>query len=189
MRPLPDTHPELEIIDNLPIFVEYRVYNIKISEDGSQRRLYGYSIKDLVLLGIIWFIWKHYQSPFVVGIILLLLLRGKTTLLLWESVIVLPSLGLQVEVTRGFCLPWTKRIWPLSTSRKFIPLNDIHDVLINEGLRRWSWYYYLAILRRKGEPRNQTAIELSFEDTLPPLAVVREIYHGVREILFEEYTG
>ena len=27
-------------------------------------------------------------------------------------------------------------------------MDEIHDVLINEGLSRWDWYFYLTILRR-----------------------------------------
>lgn len=65
-----------------------------------------------------------------------------------ESVVVLPGLGVQVESTRGMVLPFTGHKIALSTSRKFFNSNEIHDVLINEGLHIWDWYYYIAVLCR-----------------------------------------
>ena len=39
---------------------------------------------------------------------------------------------------------------PLSTSRTFIPLEDISTVIINEGLTRWNVRYYLGIVSKGG---------------------------------------
>jgi hypothetical protein len=61
---------------------------------------------------------------------------------------VLPHLGVQIESSKGISMPFSERTWTLSTSRNFIPMDEMHDVLINEGLHRWDWYFYLIILRR-----------------------------------------
>jgi phosphatidylinositol glycan class H protein len=73
-----------------------------------------------------------------------------------ESVLVLPSYGIQLESHRG--LPSL----PLFVSRRFIPLAEVRDVLINEGLRRWDVRYYLAILYspRRGEQRLEVAYQV-----------------------------
>ena len=73
-----------------------------------------------------------------------------------ESVLVLPSYGIQLETHRG--LPSL----PFFVSRRFIPLTDGQDVLINEGLRRWDVRYYLAVLYspRQGEQRLAVAYEV-----------------------------
>lgn len=73
-----------------------------------------------------------------------------------ESVLVLPPYGVQLETHRG--LPSL----PLFVSRRFIPLTEVQDVLINEGLRRWDVRYYLAVLYspRQGEQRLVVAYEV-----------------------------
>lgn len=79
-----------------------------------------------------------------------------------ESVLVLPSYGIQLETHRG--LPSL----PLFVSRRFIPLTKVRDVLINEGLRRWDVRYYLAILYspRLGEQRLEVVYQVC-EDVYP----------------------
>jgi hypothetical protein len=73
-----------------------------------------------------------------------------------ESVLVLPSYGIQLETHRG--LPSL----PFFVSRRFIPLAEVQDVLINEGLRRWDVRYYLAILYspRPEEQRLEVAYQV-----------------------------
>lgn len=72
-----------------------------------------------------------------------------------ESVVVLPSLGLQLETQRG--LPFV----PLFTSRRFIPLTALRDFVINEGLHGWSVRYYLAIIQES--PNGNITIDVPFE--------------------------
>jgi len=65
-----------------------------------------------------------------------------------ESVLVLPAYGLQLESHRGLSIPFSDITISLSSTRCFIPTDSIQDVLVNEGLRRWNWHYYLVILTR-----------------------------------------
>lgn len=62
-----------------------------------------------------------------------------------ESVLAIPSLGIQLETHRG--LPNI----PLFINRRFIPVFYLQDVIINEGLRRWDVRYYLAALQSTAE--------------------------------------
>jgi phosphatidylinositol glycan class H protein len=110
-----------------------------------------------------------------------------------ESVLVLPSYGIQLETHRG--LPSL----PLFVSRRFIPLTEVRDVLINEGLRRWDVRYYLAILYspRRGEQRLEVAYQvrgglsiclfkshsLMYQNILPRFPVLIKVYHGIHECL------
>lgn len=45
-----------------------------------------------------------------------------------------------------------------------MPLTEVQDVLINEGLRRWDVRYYLAVLYspRQGEQRLAVAYEVEW---------------------------
>jgi hypothetical protein len=64
-----------------------------------------------------------------------------------ESVIVLAPHGLQLETHRGFGST------TFFTSRHFIPKSQLHEFVINEGLRGWNVRYYLAaIVRSDVEP-------------------------------------
>jgi phosphatidylinositol glycan class H protein len=110
-----------------------------------------------------------------------------------ESILVLPSYGIQLETHRG--LPSL----PLFVSRRFIPLTEVRDVLINEGLRRWDVRYYLAILYspRRGEQRLEVAYQvwgglsiclsksrsLLYQNILPRFPVLIKVYHGIHECL------
>lgn len=65
--------------------------------------------------------------------------------LLLESVVVLPPHGIQLETRRG--LPFMS----LSTTRQFIPLAILHDMIINEGLKGWDVRFYLATIQCVGD--------------------------------------
>lgn len=38
----------------------------------------------------------------------------------------------------------------MSTSRLFVPLNDVSSVVVHEGLSGWEMRLYLAIIRKRG---------------------------------------
>jgi phosphatidylinositol glycan class H protein len=213
MRPLPKTYPELEVLENHPISVEYRVYNYRLAKDGSNviRRRNGYSVWDIILLAGVYSSWRHigvlalfiltkctvltilavlvahrlsacaifpYEANAVaVGYAVYFLLLPSDSPYLPESIIVFPHIGIQIETTRGLIIPFTEHTQALSTSRRFVPADSIHDVLINEGLRTWDWYYYLAVLCRspprslKGpSPPYEISMLLAFEVRIPLLS-------------------
>ena len=105
MKPLLRTHPELEIIDQLPLFIEYRIYNYKLGKNGTDKRRYGYgySYWDVVSLVVIYFLWNRFhvsfyflndctncdsfylQTLWLTGLTITWLVRMKTTQLLWGS--------------------------------------------------------------------------------------------------------
>ncbi|KLT46339.1 hypothetical protein CC85DRAFT_239112, partial [Cutaneotrichosporon oleaginosum] len=103
--------------------------------------------------------------------------RRGTMTLTPESVTPLPGLGVQLATVRGF------GVGPKSTARQFVPLDDISTVVIHEGLRRWSVRYYLGVVRKRGN------VVVAFDAVHPHPEVLREVYHGVREALYEEYAG
>lgn len=65
-----------------------------------------------------------------------------------ESVIVLPSKDLQIEVHRG---PFGRSMF---VERRVIPASAITGVIINEGLHGWNVRYYLAALTRVEETQS-----------------------------------
>ncbi len=80
----------------------------------------------------------------------------------------------------------------VSASVSFIPLSSIGDVIINEAVYGWGIIYYLAILTwspaqggAQGEPSDAKLV-IGFPELLPRLALVREVWQGVRATLFDE---
>lgn len=72
--------------------------------------------------------------------------------------IAFPKLGVQLETTRGISLTLPFLACsnayhiqvPLSTSKVFIPLEQISTIVVHEGLRRWRVEYYLAVIKGSG---------------------------------------
>ena len=105
MRPLPDAHPELEVIDNLPLSIEYRVHNYSRAKKGSNRlhRRHGLSLRDVALFFASVYAWrilqvrtrnyredvtdKGRQYPLVGGLLLVMLAHTTCTQLLWGTFI------------------------------------------------------------------------------------------------------
>jgi len=178
-RPLTETHPELLVIETPGLSREYRVENRHPSRSQHRRRLSDLPWVDafsVILVGLLWPSVKGNAALMVAtGICLGLLIYWKVTQVLWESVLVLPPYGIQLETHRG--LPSL----PFFVSRRFIPLTEVQDVLINEGLRRWDVRYYLAVLYspRQGEQR----LEVAYENMLPRFPVLNMVYHGIHECL------
>jgi len=131
---------------------------------------------SVILVGLLWpSVNENVALMIATGIVLGLLIYRKITQVLWESVLVLPPYGIQLETHRG--LPSL----PFFVSRRFIPLTEVQDVIINEGLRRWDVRYYLAVLYspRQGEQR----LDVAYENMLPRFPVLNKVYHGIHECL------
>ena len=71
-----------------------------------------------------------------------------------ESLLVFPTLGIQLETHRGHPL-----LPALSTSHHFIPLSALEDVIIHEGFQRWDVRYYMAALKRTRGPLPSAAAD------------------------------
>lgn len=72
-----------------------------------------------------------------------------------ESVVILPSLGIQLETHRGLAGH------SLFAARRFIPWSSLEDFLINEGIRGWDIRYYLVAINRT--PQDALQLEVAFE--------------------------
>ena len=129
----------------------------------------------------------------------------------------MPPHGVQLETHRGIrAIPFTSASgFTLATSRRFIPLPAMMDIVIHEALLRWNFRYYLAIFCRSGTgPDESVAIRVGFEvsfqifrmtptapmiifnqcipglqNILPHLPLLKEVYHGLREVMFEDYAS
>lgn len=87
-----------------------------------------------------------------------------------ESLLVFPTLGIQLSTYRGHPLLPT---YPLQTTHHFIPLAALEDVVIHEGLHGWNVRYYLAALQRRrvrqGGGGSRIEVHVAFE--VRPLSV------------------
>ena len=85
-----------------------------------------------------------------------------------ESLLVFPTLGLQLETHLGHPLLPT-----LFTTHHFIPLSALEDVVTHEGFRRWNVRFYLAVLRRvSGRVEVRVAFEVRLGSLTRPLHLV-----------------
>ncbi|KAJ7063187.1 hypothetical protein C8F01DRAFT_1131873 [Mycena amicta] len=166
-----------------PGFTEYRVENWRLARDGNGRVVMGvtgwkwyYALIPLVL-AILW--PRVHERPIsltVLALALAGLVYSKCTQVLWESVIVFPSFGIQLETHRG--LPWFA---PLRIDRRFIPLEALQDFIIHEGLQGWNVRYYLAAITSSTSGAVQ--VHVAFENLLPHFPVLLTVYRGLHRIL------
>ncbi|KAI0053999.1 hypothetical protein FA95DRAFT_1480209 [Auriscalpium vulgare] len=183
-RPLPDTNPELLVLDAQDLCREYRVENWHLARDGSGRVIRGASgltWLDGVLVAVSGVLWRsvpsiqsHSIAQAAAVLMLILLVYYKCTQVLWESILVFPSHGIQLETHRGF------PPYPLLASRRFIPILELQDLIINEGLRGWAVRYYLAAMYQPPGPQR---LAVAYENILPLFPVLHEVYVGVHAYL------
>ncbi|KAI0673045.1 hypothetical protein C8Q78DRAFT_970666 [Trametes maxima] len=178
-RPLHPT-PEFMIYRH-PGWTEYRVEAGRPDNVGS--RLKGFGADGVVALAISYY-WNTITSARLhaatAAVLLLFYLYSRLNRLLWESVVVIPSLGLQLETHRGYSG------FPLFVSRRFMPWSSLEDFLINEGIRGWDVRYYLVAINRT--QHGALKLEVAFENLLPRFPVLLQVYHGVQEALNEEHA-
>ncbi|KAN0080322.1 hypothetical protein V8E55_009888 [Tylopilus felleus] len=197
-RPLPDTHPEFTVTQ-WPGFAEYTVEHWRLARDGTGRIVHGTCVCSWVDVGVLMIIAALLVQSEVsasrpallsISIVFTWLVWARFTQVLHESLLVFPTLGIQLETHRGHPLLPT-----LSTTRHFIPLSALEDVIIHEGFRRWNVRYYLAALRRtratiegpgarEGEAKGGIQVRVAFENVLPYFPVLKQVYLGVQETLF-----
>jgi len=181
-RPLPDTHPEYTLLQ-FPGHYEFRVENWHLSRDGSGTMIQGakgLSLPDAFLVLALAIFWPTIVAATaavkaVVGVLAIFLLWMKCRQVLFESVVVIPLQGIQLETHRG--LP----PFILSSTRRFIPFKALQDVAINEGLRRWDVRYYLVVIKERG-PKD-FALDVAYESLLPQYPVLHHVYNSIQDLL------
>jgi len=182
-RPLPDTHPEFSIIE-CPEFCEYRVENWRLARNGSGSVIRGataWSWLDPCIPVLLSFVWTRNRDSLAASLSIALALAffvwSRCNQVLHESVLVFPTLGIQLETHRGH-----PSMEPLVVSRRFIHVSSLEDFVIHEGFRRWNVRYYLAAIKRSNQ--GVISIQVAFENILPYFPVLREVYLGVQEAMF-----
>ncbi|KAH9945963.1 uncharacterized protein BXZ73DRAFT_95480 [Epithele typhae] len=174
-RPL-DDHPELVLIE-ASAWREYRVHT-----KASQRLSVGHFWFDGVVGLALAYFWSWaIASKLKVAVTtasLLAYVHSRLTQVIWESVVIFPSLGIQLETHRGL------GGFSLTASRTFIPWSALEDFLINEGIRGWDIRYYLVAITRTSQ--GPVRLEVAFENILPRFRILHEIYHGVQDALRTE---
>ncbi|KAI0831489.1 hypothetical protein BC628DRAFT_1510889 [Trametes gibbosa] len=167
--------PELSVIE-YPGWLEYRVETSK-----SSTRLQAYGIDAILMFGVACY-WNVAASRaswgIVFAVLLLFVVYSRLMRIVWESVVVLPSLGIQLETHRG------PAGYPLFATRKFIPWSTLEDFLINEGIRGWDIRYYLMAMNRT--PQSTLKLDVAFEHLLPRFPILMEVYRGVQEAMHRE---
>ncbi|CEL60610.1 hypothetical protein RSOLAG1IB_03848 [Rhizoctonia solani AG-1 IB] len=89
-----------------------------------------------------------------------------------ESVVAFPSIGLQLETHRGLTLSG-HHVLSAGTTRHFLPISAVSDIVINEGLCGWNVRRYLAVLSA-GESRLQVMFQASRTPTSPSRRITIE---------------
>ncbi|KAI0692385.1 hypothetical protein BC835DRAFT_1416591 [Cytidiella melzeri] len=178
-RPLRD-HPQFTV-RKYTGHREYRVENWRLARDGSGKILksYGWTWLDLLVPVLVAILWPKITTRIhyvMLAIALVFYAYTKCTQVLWESVLAIPYLGIQLETHRG--LPNI----PLFVSRRFIPAIYLHDFIINEGIRGWNVRYYLAAIQQT--PHTNNTLEVAYENILPYFPILLHVYRDVHEVMF-----
>ncbi|KAF9652838.1 hypothetical protein BDM02DRAFT_3108447 [Thelephora ganbajun] len=183
-QPLPQTFPEYCVVKRPQGICEFRVEAKShfLSRNSSASYCTGpfdYAfVLTLPILGAVAWQMPH-RWILIFGFLILLVPFGywHVTQVLWESVIVLPTKDLQLEVHRG---PPGRSIF---VERRVIPASTVSAVIINEGLHRWNVRYYLAVLTKVDETQS---LHVLYENQLPRMPILRDVYHNLQALLFNE---
>nr|GAT47208.1 predicted protein [Mycena chlorophos] len=128
-------------------------------------------------LAIIWpRVRDDIKSVVALAFVCAILVYSKCNQVLWESVIVFHSVGIQLETHRG--LPWFP---PLRVERQFLPWSALQDFVIHEGLQGWNVRYYLAAIATSASDAVQ--IHVAFENILPHFPILLVVYRSVQYAL------
>ncbi|KAF9263509.1 hypothetical protein L218DRAFT_927142 [Marasmius fiardii PR-910] len=182
---LSSTNPEFSVL-YFPTFTEFRVENWRLARDGTGkivRGSSGWSWRDCIPAVVFSYLWPKasFWSRIMIVLLMIILAWSKCTQVLFESVLVFPHHGIQLETHRGLP-PWT-----FSVSRQFIPKATLRDVVINEGITRWNIrYYLLAINQRRPD---DVHLEIFFPNILPHFPILQEVYRGLHDTLFAKQQG
>ncbi|KAI0636796.1 hypothetical protein C8Q77DRAFT_525005 [Trametes polyzona] len=170
--------PEFTIIE-YPGWLEYRVQAPGSSSRRPNLRTLG--VDAVLVIGVARF-WDTILINPVYGVfaavLALLYVYSRVTRVIWESVVILPSLGIQLETHRG------PSGIPLFASRRFVPWASLEDFLINEGLRGWDVRYYLVAVSRTQQ--GALKLDVAFENILPRFPILLKVYHAVQEAIHAE---
>lgn len=88
-----------------------------------------------------------------------------------ETLLVMRSIGVQTT-TRG-------------TSR-FMPIDDIEDIIIHEGFKGFEVRFYLAIVLKDSTNASRSRLEIVFPDTLPRRKFLEQVWVDARRALFDK---
>lgn len=102
-----------------------------------------------------------------------------------ESICVVPQLGVQLEMHRGF--RWHsngRRFFKTMTERQFIPRDTILDFFMLEALQWWRVQDYAALAISSGAKKESLAVV--FSHLLPPRSLYIETYRRLYSTLFEK---
>jgi len=183
-QPLHQVFPEYCVVKHPQGSREFRVETNGYFQSRNTPKLNFTGFLDYVLvlifpiLGAAAWHMPHYWVS-MLGPLVCLIPFGywRATRVLWESVVVLPSKDLQLEVHRGLTG------YPMHVERRMIPASQISAVIINEGLYGWNVRYYLAVLTKVNETQS---IHVLYENQLPRMPILRDVYHNLQELLFDD---
>ncbi|GAA5958179.1 hypothetical protein JCM21900_002932 [Sporobolomyces salmonicolor] len=122
-------------------------------------------------------------------LVALLLLEGvrQWGVVVEESLVVLPSLGVQLETARflSLRLPHSRRLnRRLTRHVRFIALSDIADIALDEGIEAVHVRPYLAVVEetRQGKAKK---VHVVFASTMPRLEDLQFTWRSARNLLYE----
>ncbi|KIY74356.1 hypothetical protein CYLTODRAFT_3141 [Cylindrobasidium torrendii FP15055 ss-10] len=178
--------PEQFVAVHTATFHEFRIECI---ENGTN------AFVTILVLGTLSSVLYLYSAYLPLVLAIALLWRQQNSLIS-ESLFIVPGHGIQLEQQRG---PRTFR----RTTRRFVPLSRLRDVVINEGLSGWNVRYYLAVVTE--DQTGATRLEVVFEvrvgqlwcalgshsrkSFLPRFPILHKVYNEVHDILEDDWRG
>ena len=111
----------------------------------------------------------------IIGMIIREIINKDT--IIGENLLIIPTLGIQIEDLRG--------------NKKFIPRENIKDIVINEGFKGNKVIYYMCVINRDNNNTNtnnnnndnNNNIEVVFPNILPSINILEEVYRDTRKYI------
>eukprot|EP00798_Chlamydomonas_sp_ICE-L_P029153 gene29151-32374_t len=96
---------------------------------------------------------------------------------------------MRVLVGVGIVLESRRRCGAMvSTETRFVDINNIEAIIINEGLTTTNVYYYLALMIKQPKMHSgdeQGALVIPFKNLMPRLHILQEVYVEVHNLLLQ----
>ncbi|PWN21138.1 alpha/beta-hydrolase [Microstroma glucosiphilum] len=123
----------------------------------------------------------------------------KSSSVLSEAVFASPTLGLQLETTRGLQLPFLSKPLFQRISATHVPRDRVLDVMVNTTVKGWSIRDYLAVGIRShpmgagsakaGSKAVTRNLKVLFPHLEPRLPIVERIYKAIYPVIFSSSSN
>jgi len=181
-HPFYNSHPEFSVLEGNG-FCEYRVGNCRLSYESGHGILQGdpiFTQRDAGWLAVpitMCYLIQDIRILISALVFTLIHLWLKYNQVLYESIIVIPPHGIQLETHRGY--PGLH----VFITRRFIRFNGFQDVVIHEGLKGWDVRFFIAVINISSS--GNIILDIAYRNLHPQQNVLLYVYRSMHNHLLQ----